>query len=263
MKKVFVSLCMAGTLVGLSSCGSTKQAVSLTSMDGEWNIIELNGTAVVPAPGQGFPYIGFDSKKGDVYGHSGCNRFMGSFDVNAKPGKISFGPLGTTRMACPDMTLERNVLTALAQVKKYKSLGKGNWALCGSSSRPLIVLQKREKEAVANDLSGKWLIREVAGEIVPQVMENQPFVEFDMTAKRLHGNAGCNIINGAVVTDEKTPEAVSFPQVISTMMACPDQEIEGRILNALNETRSFGWQPDGNMVFYGGDGALLLVLSRN
>lgn len=45
MKKVFVSLCMASVLMGLSSCASTKNAATLSSISGEWNIIEVNGTA--------------------------------------------------------------------------------------------------------------------------------------------------------------------------------------------------------------------------
>ena len=39
MKKVFVSLCMASVLMGLSSCASTKNAATLSSISGEWNII--------------------------------------------------------------------------------------------------------------------------------------------------------------------------------------------------------------------------------
>ena len=134
MKKVFVSLCMASVLMGLSSCASTKNAATLSSISGEWNIIEVNGTAVVPAPGQEFPYIGFDTKTGKVFGNSGCNRMMGSFDVNAKPGTIDLGALASTRMACPDMTVENNVLSALNKVKKYKKLGKENIALCGGKT---------------------------------------------------------------------------------------------------------------------------------
>ena len=163
MKKVFVSLCMAATVAGLSSCASTKNAATLSSLSGEWNIIEINGSAVVPAPNQEFPFIGFDTKTGQVYGNSGCNRLMGSFDVNAKPGQIDLGALGSTRMMCPDMTVEKNVLAALGQVKKYKQLGKENMALCASSNRPVIVLQKKEASAKLADLNGKWMISE-AGE---------------------------------------------------------------------------------------------------
>ena len=66
MKKVLVSLCMAGALVALSSCRSSKDAATLSSINGEWNIIEINGAAVVPAPNQEFPFIGFDTNTGKL-----------------------------------------------------------------------------------------------------------------------------------------------------------------------------------------------------
>lgn len=263
MKKVFVSLCMVGALMGLSSCGATKNAATLSSISGEWNIIEVNGTAVVPAPGQEFPFIGFDTKTGKVYGNSGCNRMMGSFDVNAKPGTINLGAMGSTRMACPDMTVENNVLSALGQVKTYKKLGKENVALCGSSSRPLVVLQKKEPAVKLSALNGKWMISEVNGEAIPSGMENQPFIEFNISEKKLHGNAGCNIINGGFQTEEGNVMAISFPQVISTMMACPDMEVEGRVLKALNAVQTFGKLAGGGIGFYDTDNNLVMVLVKN
>lgn len=262
MKKVFVSLCMAGALMGLSSCGSTKNTATLSSISGEWNIIEVNGTAVVPAPGQEFPFIGFDTKTGKVYGNSGCNRLMGSFDVNAKPGTINLGALGSTRMACPDMTVEQNVLAALGQVEKYKKLGKENMALCGSSNRPLIVLQKKAPAVKVADLNGKWMVSEAGGEAIPSGMENQPFIEFNISEKRIHGNAGCNVINGGYETDGGNVTAISFPQVISTMMMCPDMEVESRILKALNSIQSFGKLAGGGFGFYDVDNNLVLLLEK-
>lgn len=91
--------------------------------NGEWNIIEVNGSAIVPAENQELPFIGFDTATGKVYGNSGCNRMMGSIDLNSKPGTIDMSRLGSTRMACPDMTTEQNVLNALGQVKSYKKTG--------------------------------------------------------------------------------------------------------------------------------------------
>ena len=246
MKKVFVSLCMAATLMGMSSCASTKNVATLSSLGGEWNIIEINGSAVVPAPNQEFPFIGFDTKTGKVYGNSGCNRMMGSFDVNAKPGTIDLGALGSTRMACPDMTVEKNVLSALGQVKKYKVLGENNMALYGSSKRPLIVLQKKEPAVKLSELNGKWMISQAGGEAIPSGMEKQPFIEFNISEKRLHGNAGC----------------ISFPQVISTMMACPDMEVESRVLKALNSAQSFGKLSGGGMGLYDANDNLVMVLVR-
>ncbi|WP_040048850.1 META domain-containing protein [Caballeronia concitans] len=55
-------------------------------------------------------------------GFSGCNRYTGTYDL--KDGKLSFGPLAGTRMACvsgPNAlggTLERPYLDALAHVAK-------------------------------------------------------------------------------------------------------------------------------------------------
>lgn len=45
-------------------------------------------------------------------------------------------------MMCPDMTLEQNVLGALAQVKGYKKMGKGHIALCNDAKRPVLILAK-------------------------------------------------------------------------------------------------------------------------
>ena len=42
---------------------------------------------------------------------------------------------------CPDMTTEKNVLSALAQVKGYKKAGKGKMYLCNASNRPVVVLE--------------------------------------------------------------------------------------------------------------------------
>lgn len=262
MKKVLVSLCMTGVLVALSSCRSSKDVATLSSINGEWNIIEINGAAVVPAPDQEFPFIGFDTSTGKVFGNSGCNRMMGSFDVNAKPGTIDLGGMASTRMACPDMTLENNVLSALGQVKKYKKLGKENIALLGSSNRPVIVLQKKTSAMKLSDLNGKWMISDAGGQPIPNGMEKQPFLEFNIGEKRIHGNAGCNLINGGFVTDNENATAISFPQLVSTMMACPDMEVEGRVLKALNEVKSFGKLAGGGIGLYDASGTLVMVLVK-
>lgn len=71
---------------------------------------------------------------------------MGSFDVNAKPGSLELTGMASTRMMCPDMTTENNVLNAFAQVKGYKKAGKDKVFLCNSSNRPVVVLQKKEAD---------------------------------------------------------------------------------------------------------------------
>ena len=254
MRKVIVSIFIASAALVMFSCRSSKEALSLSSMNGEWNIIEINGSAVVPGQGQQLPFIGFDTTTGKVYGYSGCNRIIGSVDVNAKPGTID--------LACPDMTLEQNVLGALAQVKGYKKMGKENMALCNASNRPVVILAKKAADVKVADLQGEWKITDVNGEAVPTGMEKQPFIAFDVKEQRVHGNAGCNLINGGFKTEEGNALSISFPGMASTMMACPDMETEGKIMGALNEVKSFGKLAGGGIGLYDANGTLVLVLVK-
>lgn len=82
--------------------------------------------------------------------------------------------------------------------------------------------------------------------------------------KRLHGNAGLQSINGAFQVDDENPSAISFPQVISTMMACHDMEVErDRVLKALNSVQSFGKTAGGGIGrLYDADNNLVMVLMR-
>jgi heat shock protein HslJ len=66
-------------------------------------------------PNAGDAFIQFREK--DVSGFSGCNRFFGSYTFVA--GELTFGPLVTTRMACPPdkMETERKILQLLEATK--------------------------------------------------------------------------------------------------------------------------------------------------
>ncbi len=251
---------MAGALAGFSSCATTKQAVTAEAIDGEWNIVEIDGAAVVPAAGQEFPYIAFDVRNGKVSGSAGCNRLTGTFDTSAKRGAIDLSSVATTLMMCPDMTMEQSVLNALRRVKKYKRLEDGSLALC-ASKKPVIVLQERKTALALNELDGKWLIVEANGIAVPDSLKRQPFLELDISEKRVHGNIGCNQINGAFQTDEADAASISFLQLTSTMMTCPDMETENRIRKAVKEVRSFGRVAEGAGLFDAGH-RLVIVLKK-
>ena len=135
--------------------------------------------------------------------------------------------------------------------------------LCNSSNRPVVVLQKKEADVKLSVLNGEWKIKEVNGEAIPSGMEKQPFIAFDVKKKTLHGNAGCNLINGGFETSTTNAKSISFPGVASTMMACPDMEVEGRVLKALNSVQSFGKLAGGGIGLYDADNNLVMVLVKN
>ena len=264
MKKIAVSMCMAGValVLALSSCRSTKDIPSLSSINGEWNIIEINGISVSPTNVQKAPFIGFETATGNVYGNSGCNRMMGSFDVNDKPGNLDLSKMGSTRMMCPDMTLEQNVLGALTQVKGYKQMGKGHIALCNGAKRPVLILQKKAADVQLSALNGAWLITKVNSEAVLSEMDTTPFLQFAIGNKSSHSNAGCNIVNGGFKTDDNNVRSISFPALATTMMACPAMDVESKILKAMNEVASFDQLANGGIELYDANGTVVLVLAQ-
>ncbi|CUH54146.1 META domain-containing protein [Shimia marina] len=62
---------------------------------GAWLVVRINGEDVA---GDRLPQMEF-GEDGRVSGTSGCNRFNGSY--TAKGSALEFGPLASTRMACP------------------------------------------------------------------------------------------------------------------------------------------------------------------
>ncbi|RKT26496.1 META domain-containing protein [Paraburkholderia sp. RAU2J] len=83
---------------------------------------QADGTArAVPSADQGGPLtLTLSTSKGQRYasGFSGCNRFMGTYAL--KDGKLSFGPLAGTRMACMSLggNIEGAFLDALTRIER-------------------------------------------------------------------------------------------------------------------------------------------------
>ena len=137
------SLCAALCPALFFSCSSSQQLNNWSSIEGEWNIIELKGSTVVPGQEQKFPFIGFDTTEGRIYGNAGCNSLIGSFDLKEKPGKLDLSKVGTTMMMCPDMELEQRVLSVLGDAKQIRPINEQQMGLYDGSSKPLAVLQRK------------------------------------------------------------------------------------------------------------------------
>lgn len=259
MKKFFLSIAAVGVLLVMGSCGAGNKTVSVADLSGEWNIVEINGEKVTA---ESVPYLGLDMDAKRLYGNAGCNRIMGSLEYDSVcPGKIHFGSVAATRMMCPDMTLEQNVLEALNKVAGYETVGE-DVALNDAEGKPVILLQKREvAEVSVNDLNGAWEIVSVKGNPVGEV-EKQPQLVFNVAEKRVHGNASCNTINGSFTQEEGQAASLRFSQMISTMMACPNMDVESSILKALDEVRSFEIKADGTVSLLGADGTEVLSLKK-
>lgn len=245
-------------VVWLTSCQVAQKNVSLSMIEGEWNITEVNNSAVKTQP---CPYIGFDLQDNRVYGNSGCNGFMGSFNFEGKEGKIDLGQMASTLMACPDMELEQNVLQALGAVKGFSFIDNEHFILCDKDKKPLLQLEKRFCIVPFSDIEGEWRIVTVLGEKIP-AMPQAPFVNFDTENNRIFAFAGCNRLSGNCQGGEKI-NTLTFLDVVSTRMACPDMTTEQNVLAALAQVRSFGISLNGNLLLFSAGGNAVMELMRN
>lgn len=135
---------MFGLVVSLllfASCKKANNAVSITELKGEWNIVEVNGQEVTSKP---LPFIGFDTEERTIYGNSGCNRIMGGFELSDQSDRIKLEEIASTMMACPDMELETNVLKALSETNRIQHGNEeGELALCDKDGNRVILLKKK------------------------------------------------------------------------------------------------------------------------
>lgn len=243
-----------------ASCHSSRTALQPEALNGEWNIMTVGDKQATAAKQ---PYIGMDIEAKRLYGCAGCNRIIGSVETEpGKAGQVSFGKVGSTRMLCPDMDTESAVLEALNKVSGYRGTDK-ELSLTDSKGNTLLTLNKRPEASLAS-LNGRWNITAVDGEKAEDISksETQPFLEFDTAQKAVHGNGGCNIINGSLTQSADSPTSLKFGQMISTMKACPDMEIEGRILRALDKVRSFTVKDDTHASLIDENGQEVLALEK-
>ena len=260
MKKKILPL-VAMAFFALVSCQSSKNNVASApiNLEGEWNIVEVNGSAITIKE---MPYIGFDAEEGRVYGNAGCNNIMGAYKQNVETGSLDLGQLASTMMAGPNMDVERNVLNALGQVKGYKSVSKDEIALCNEKNRPVVVLKKRSQEMPLKDLNGEWSIVKVYGEDVSAELEKRPFLAFDIDKKNINGCASCNNIRGSFIINDVQKQSITFQNIASTRMMCPDMTLENNIIQILNKADHYGRLANGNLVLYIG-GKQVMELAKN
>lgn len=256
MKKLFLFAAVLFAAV-MTSCGTSGNQVDLS---GEWNIVSVEGQKL---EGESSPFVGFDIKEGRLYGNAGCNNIMGSLELDSvNPGRIVLSNIGATRMMCPDMNTESKVLGALNNVSGYQASANGV-ELTDGSGKVVLSLEKREAAPVsAVSLDGEWIISKVDGAVV-EVEEKTPFLAFNTADKTVHGNAGCNIVNGSFEMSEGNASSLKFGQMISTMMAGPGMETEGKILAALGKVVSFVPNADGSLSLNDAEGNEVILLTKN
>ena len=118
---------------------ATKKSYSSTVTDVRWELTELDGKLVSQYPAQNKEAYIMLKTDGTIEGTGGCNGMGGNYSL-ASGGKISFSNLISTKMACPDMTLESDFHKALESVDSYSTDGK--MLMLGNEAKPMLAKLK-------------------------------------------------------------------------------------------------------------------------
>ena len=121
---IFLIIGMAMVLVSCIKQGmQTSGAKTATIENIQWYLTEVGGSPVSPMAGDKQPHILLDPARKQATGFAGCNNFFGSYELDGA--SLTFGPMGATRMACPDLEtgLEASVFEALENTRKWKIEG--------------------------------------------------------------------------------------------------------------------------------------------
>jgi heat shock protein HslJ len=239
---------VVGALI-LTACGSDGPS-SLTAS--EWILTTLEGQPrIVEAP-----ITAAFSEEGDVGGTAGCNSYSGSFEVDGDV--VSFGPMATTLMACPQAitTQETSYLAVLDRAQTF-GVTDGVLTLYGTGGQELAVFAEESQElagtawSVISYNTGTEAMRTL-------VIDTVITAAFD-DAGQLAGNASCNDYSGPYVTDDG---AITIGPLASTERFCEGlAEQEAQYLASLQSARIYQVRA-GRLELRTAEGALVVAMTR-
>ena len=125
------------------SCKPAEKSASLTGT--KWVLESMNGREVKLKEPTSEVFMTLED--GKVNGKAGCNSFFGSYELG-EGNQLDFGPMGATKMACPDMDIEVFFFTMLDSTRIYTI--EGNKLSLKDVNEGVLVVFKAEKEQVDN-----------------------------------------------------------------------------------------------------------------
>lgn len=227
-----------------------------SDVTGDWAIETVFGKKAI---GETAPFIKFVSDEKRVYGNNGCNVLNAQYEINTSKKTISFSNLATTMMLCAESSItDAEIGEALGSTKSF-SIQDGSpdkiMTFYNAAGQPLMTLMHRD----FHFLDGTWAVVAIDGE---NVDIDDMKIALDVDEKRMHGNTGCNIINGELETDMDTANSISFSKIAMTKMACPNSGWETRMTMALEEAITARKINKDEIEFVGSNGQQVMLLKK-
>lgn len=255
----------AGTQSATQSVQQMKRSEVIQNITGDWGIMEIEGQTITDVTPETYPYLTLSPNElnpdstVDFCAFNGCNIINGTFSLNGNAVQKA-GEYASTMRMCPDAKYEMAMATALEQMKRIKLERLNNeWFmyLQNGDGQNLMILRKHN----LNFLAGAWRITRINDTKVPKSAGIQMVV--DLANYKIHGNAGCNVLNGTLSVNMEVENGVRFSNLGTTRMTCPDIDLEQQFLQALSET-AIATPSDNNKsaVLSNAQGTTLIEMTR-
>lgn len=241
-----------GVGVGMQSCKSVK-SVSLTDLEGTWNLKTLNGVEAKSVFEGPIPFAKFDVKQSHISGNAGCNNYTGGFTY--EKGLFSAPNSAVTMMACMHANKETEFLKALREPSKL-SLSEVGTLIFTQDGKETLVFEKSLAVAEA-DLAGVWTLEKIDGGVVADLFSKEKLPTIEFKDGRLGGHGGCNRYNGQYKLEGNV---VKVGPLMSTRMACDFIDGEGKLMKALEGDSKL--VVEGNTLSFVKEGVSVLVFKK-
>jgi len=223
---------------------------------GDWAIESVYGKKAV---GEKAPFLKFVPDEKRVYGNNGCNVINGTYRYNASDSTINFDNIASTMMMCAKEGLtDYEINTALGATKFYSWKIEGNdyyLTFYDETGREVMNLMHQNFEF----LNGTWRVTRINDQ--PVNVEGMKMV-IDVDEGKLHGNTGCNIMNGNLEVDMDQPNSISFSAIAVTRMMCPEMQHETALVVALEEVSAARPVSGSEVILYDDQQKPVLTLVR-
>lgn len=224
---------------------------------GDWAIESVLGKKAV---GETAPYIKFVPGENRIYGNNGCNILNGFYTTSYVDKTIAFSNLATTMMLCADSNItDVEIGEALGLTVRYSEEKSEDsetiLKFYDAGGREVMELMHRD----FHFLDGTWAVKAIDGE---DVNIDGMKIALDVDEKKMHGNTGCNIINGELETDMDAANSISFSKIGMTRMACPNSGWETRMTMALEEAITAKKISADEIEFIGSNGKQVMLLKK-
>ena len=222
---------------------------------GEWDIVMMRNKKKVYTLERAYLYLDFAGGN-KVYGNNGCNTINGTFQLSGN--NLKFNDFITTNESCHNVTSEKTIMHALADVRRFTLEAQYNaqyLTLMNTKGNVVLVLKRHNLDA----MNGAWLVKEINSENVSDL--NMRLV-IDAAMQTIHGDSGCNIINGIITLDPTKDMAIQFEDLQSDDHDCDEIDYETDLLLALESTESCKRINQYEMALLDNKGNIVIVLQR-